>query len=285
MQTGFCYVRPQKDLNCRATIKPSSAVVLGSALPRALRSASRLYKAPLIPAVFPDSIQPNQAIPQTHTFRSKVQGVTVPVYGSSTPWTDSEEDLSGVSILWDSGAHGQSTVTTATYGAFVRYFEAAWGAVNASQALQRYGFVINKCPDVGTVCGDNIDSSALHSCLQISLPADASVSKRQAARQVLSSLYAPSIRITPVGGGVVKLPTAFVLNLCSGQDNCDTSGVAVCSYIQAPNIPGSGGYFWLAGPFFTNRFVQFDASGPMPGYPQSTGTILWSDPVLSSCDF
>jgi hypothetical protein len=173
LQTGFCYKQPQKDLDCRATNKPNSAVVLGSALPRALSRASKLYKAPLIPAVFPHNVQRNQAIPQTHTMRSNVEGVTVPVYGSQEPCT-SPENFTDVSILWDTGAYGQSTVTSATYGAFVQYFQAAWGAVNASTAMQRYGFVIQRCPAVGWVCGDNIDSSALHSCLQISFADDCS---------------------------------------------------------------------------------------------------------------
>jgi hypothetical protein len=65
----------------------------------------------------PRNVQANQAIPQTHTMRSHVQGVTVPVYGSMTPWT-SPENFTGVSILWDTGGYGQSTVTSATYGAF-----------------------------------------------------------------------------------------------------------------------------------------------------------------------
>jgi hypothetical protein len=216
--------------------------------------------------------------------RSNVQGVSVPVYGSKTPWT-STEDFSGVPILWDSGAYGQSTLTSATYGAFKQYFQAAWGAVNASAAVQHHGFTIQRCPSVSEVCGDNIDANALHSCLQISLPEGTALSVRKAARRVLLDLYPSTIRIMPQGGGVVKLPTAFAVNMCSGQDYTDTNGVAVCLYIQEPNIPGSGSYFWLAGPFFANRFVQFDASGPMAGYPESTGTILWSDPSVVSCKF
>lgn len=281
---GFCYKRPQKTFDCRATLKPNSAVVLGSLLPRALPSASKLYRAPLIPAVFPKNVQSSQAIPQTHTMRSDVEDVTVPMYGSSEPWT-SPENLTGVSILWDTGANGQSTVTSATCGAFAEVFQAAWGAVNASVAMQRCGFVIQRCPNVSEVCRDNIDSSALHSCLQISFAEGCTLATRQAARRLLMSLYPPSIRIMPAGGAVVKLPTAFAVNLCSGQGFRQTSGVAVCSYIQEPNIPGSGGYFWLAGPFFDNRFVQFDASGPMAGFPGCTGAISWSDPNIGSCSF
>jgi hypothetical protein len=176
-------------------------------------------------------------------------------------------------------------VTSATYGAFTQYFQAAWGAVNASAAVQHHNFTVQRCPSVSDVCGDNIDSTALHSCLQISFPEGTALSVRNAARRVLLDLYPPSIRIMPQGGGVVKLPAAFAVNLCSGEDHCDTNGIAVCSYIQEPNIPGSGGYFWLAGPFFANRFVQFDAYGPMAGYPESTGTILWSDPNIVSCQF
>lgn len=278
-QTGFCYQRPQKDVNCRARLNSNSAVVLGSALPRAVPSMSRLYRAPLIPAVFPSNVQPGQAIPQTHTMRSNVESVTVPVYGSPTPWTDSS--FEGVSILSDTGAYGQSTVPEPVYGAFMQFFEAAWAQVNATKAMQEHGFAIHRCPNVQEVCGDNINETALHSCLQISLPEHSSPSVRIAARRVLASLYAPTIRIRPAGGGIVKLPTAFTLNLCSGADYSETSGVAVCSYLQsAGNTP----YFWLAGPWFTGRFVQFDLSSFMAGYPGSTGTVLWSD-TITSCEF
>lgn len=208
----------------------------------------------------------------------------MPVYGSMTPWT-SPENFTGVSILWDAGAYGQSTVTSATYGAFTKYFQAAWAAVNASAPVTSFGFTIQKCPSVSKVCGDNLDSSALHSCLQISFPTSADTTVRQAARKVLMGLYPPAINIMRVGGGTVKLPTAFAVNLCSGQDYSSTSGVAMCSYIQEPNQPGFGGYFWLAGPFFANRFVQFDASGPMTGYASSTGTVTWTDPNIISCQF
>lgn len=285
-ETGFCYLRPQKDFNCRSSIEPNSAVVLGTALPRAVAGITRLQKAPLIPAVFPKNITSGQAIPQTHTMRSNVEGVAVPVYGSSTPWTASSTDsLAGVSILWDTGAYGQSTVTTPMYDAFVRYFQSAWTAVNGTSAMKRFGFVIQKCPNVQTVCGDNILSTALHSCLQISLPEDTHFSVRQAAQQVLNALYPKAVKITVQGGAVASLPTAFGLNLCTGKNFDNTAGVAVCSYIQPPNIPSeTTGYFWLAGPWFHGRFVQFDASGPMQGYPASTGTVAWSD-VLSSCQF
>lgn len=282
LQTGFCYLRPQKDFSCAATNKPNSAVVLGPALPRAIPSASRLFKAPLIPAVFPSNVAAGEAIPQTHTMRSNVDSVSVPVYGSDAPWVST--DFEDVSILWDTGAYGQSTVTTPVYNAFVQYFEAAWAAVNASAPMQRYKFVIQKCPVVSAVCGDNILSSALHSCLQIEFPTDAPNAERQAARKVLASLYPASIQIKPQGGGIVKLATAFPLNLCSGKNFANTEGIAVCSYIQPPNIP-SASYFWLAGPFFHGRFVQFEASGPMAGYPESVGTISWSNSPIDSCQF
>jgi hypothetical protein len=43
-------------------------------------------------------------------------------------------------------------------------------------------------------------------------------------------------------------------------------------------------YFWLAGPWFFNRFVQFDASAPAAGFPTSLGTIYWSN-TLRQCSF
>lgn len=88
LQTSFCYLRPQKDLDCHASITPNSAVVLGPALPRAIPSTSQLQRAPLIPAMFPPHLAPGSAVPRTHTMHSNVQAASVPVFGSSTPWTD-----------------------------------------------------------------------------------------------------------------------------------------------------------------------------------------------------
>lgn len=235
-----CYLRPQKDLDCRASITPNSAVVLGPALPRAVPSASQLQRAPLIPAVFPPHLVRGSAVPRTHTMRSKVQAASVPVFGSDTPWTDSS--ISGVSILWDTGAYGQSTVPQSVFDAFQRYFSAVWAAVNASAPLRDYGLTIRRCPDVGAVCGANILSSALHSCLQVDLPAGNAhgvATVQRAARRALHSLYPPSIDITTGGGSVAKLPTAFTVDLCTRQGFTHSSGAAVCSHIQPPNIPST----------------------------------------------
>jgi hypothetical protein len=96
-------------------------------------------------------------------------------------------------------------------------------------------------------------------------------------------MYPASIDIQLQGGAVAQLPTAFPLSVCGGSTNTMTTAVAVCSYVQA-TPQGAGSYLWLAGPWFTGRFVQFDSSAPAAGYPDSTGTVYWSNPI-SSCAF
>ncbi|WIA21667.1 hypothetical protein OEZ85_000838 [Tetradesmus obliquus] len=196
--TGFCYQRPQKDTSCSLPLSPNSAIALGPALPRAIASTTKLQSAPLIPAVFPPPM-PGSAAPYTHTFRSLVNTASVPVFGNQgQPWTGSYE---GVSVLWDTGAYGQSTIPTNAYNAFRSYYVAASAAAKSS--------------------------------------AVATISSR-------------------------------------------TPDVAVCPYFVCASF--DGGYFWLARPWFAGRFVQFDSSAPAAGYPSSTGTVYWSDPI-SSCAF
>jgi hypothetical protein len=114
------------------------------------------------------------------------------------------------------------------------------------------------------------------------MPSSSSAAMLRRAKFLLSSMYPASINITLEGGTVAQLPTAFPLSVCSGSCSTATTAVAVCSYVQGanPDTP----YFWLAGPWFMGRFVQFDSSAPAAGYPSSTGTVYWSDPI-SSCAF
>lgn len=94
------------------------------------------------------------------------------------------------------------------------------------------------------------------------------------------------------GGAVAPLPTAFVLNDCgSTAPYTATQGVAACSYVRAPP-PGTGGdYFWLAGPWFDSRFVQFnltslesEAAGGDATKGGNAGTIRFSG-LIDSCEF
>jgi hypothetical protein len=116
------------------------------------------------------------------------------------------------------------------------------------------------------------------------MPRNSSPAMLRRAKALLASMYPASINITMQGGAVAQLPTAFPLSICSGSRNTATSAVAVCSYVQGASAEVSGGYFWLAGPWFMGCFVRFDSSAPAAGYPSSTGTVYWSDPI-SSCAF
>lgn len=275
-QTGICYQRPQKDASCTNQLKPNSAVVLGPALPRGVNS-TQLHSAPLIPAVFPTPTN-GSATPYTNTFRSNVISASVPAFNNpSAPLTCGYD---GVSVLWDTGAYGQSTVPADAYDAFVAYWQAGYAAAKASADAKRYGWTIEPCASPSAMCGSNVPD-AEHACFQITMPGSSSAAMQRRAK-ALASMYPASIDITLEGGAVAQLPTAFPLSACSGSRNTATTAVAVCSYVQGASPVG--GYFWLAGPWFMGRFVQFDSSAPAAGFPESTGTVYWSDPI-SSCSF
>lgn len=164
------------------------------------------------------------------------------------------------------------------YSAWLAYFNARLNAATAA-ASQR-GFTITPCPDPAAVCGANLGSGPA-SCLQIALQMPAA--DIATVRRLLLAAYPPPINITLQGGAVVRLPSVYPVSLCGGPPAFNiTTGVAACSYISEP--ANGARYFWLAGPFFGNRYVRVNASGPMPGFPRSVGTISWSDP-LSSCQF
>jgi hypothetical protein len=172
-------------------------------------------------------------------------------------------------------------VPAETYDAFVAYWQAGFEAAKNSAVAQHYGWSIQPCVSASAMCGDNVPD-AEHACLQITMPRSSSTALQARAKALLSSMYPASINITLQGGAVAQLPTAFPLCVCSGSRSTATTAVAVCSYVQGASP--DGGYFWLAGPWFMGRFVQFDSSGPAAGFPDSTGTVSWSDPI-SSCAF
>jgi len=242
LQTGLCYQVPQKDSNCSAPLKSNSMVVLGPQLPTGLTKAN-LSSAPLIPAVFPFPYpNPLAATPFTHTFRSLVMQAAVPVWGpaSGQSWSS---NFSGVSVLWDSGAYGQSTVPPNVFTAFNQYYQR--GYASAVAAAKSRGFSIVPCSNAATMCGANVPTGS-HVCQQILLRGKPPSSANLAfARRVLKSMYPAHINITLQGGGVAQLPTAFPVNICTGGSTTVTSGVAVCSYVQ-PTPSGSPWYFWLA---------------------------------------
>jgi hypothetical protein len=182
------------------------------------------------------------------------------------------------------GAYGQSTIPTNAYAAFKTYWAAASTAAMSSALATMYQWTIKACSSPSEICGSNLPNAA-HVCWQITMPAGRRWSPLliSKAKALLASMYPASIDIQLQGGAVAKLPTAFPLSVCGGTDNRMTTAVAVCSYVQV-TPPNAGNYFWLAGPWFMGRFVQFDSSAPAAGYPNSTGTVYWSDPI-SSCKF
>jgi hypothetical protein len=68
------------------------------------------------------------------------------------------------------------------------------------------------------------------------------------------------------------LQGGFTVVDCTGP----TPAVAVCSYFQ------SAGGVWVGGPWFSNKFSQFDMRAPMPGVPASWGTYSWGP---SACPY
>jgi hypothetical protein len=70
----------------------------------------------------------------------------------------------------------------------------------------------------------------------------------------------------------VSLPGVSIVHDCPSGSASPTH-VAACSYPQ----PGAhADNFWIAAPFFSGRFVQFDVSAPAQGYPASWGTMWWT---------
>jgi hypothetical protein len=182
------------------------------------------------------------------------------------------QSFAGASVSFNPGEHGMFTVPTAVYKAFLDYFNQGYAKARSEQS----GFTIESCPIPSDVCG--LASDAPHACQQIRMVTD-DMFKLYRATTLLLSMY-PSINITLQGSAVAEIPTAMDLKLCDGDTG--TLGVAVCSYVQPAPEADQG--FGLGAPWFTGRFVQFNVSGPAPGFADSVGKVMWSDPI-NSCMF
>ena len=138
-QLGICEQPPQKDSNCSATLEPNSAVVLGPALPSAVSDAASMQQAPVsgsrvlrrgnhrglrlvssraavhdrpsclmapsatLPQLLVTGEQGGAVAAATQKFVSPVAGASVPVFGSSTPWSanySSSGATDPATILW-----------------------------------------------------------------------------------------------------------------------------------------------------------------------------------------
>lgn len=279
---GFCYLDVQTNTQCKATATPNSFNILGRALPKGI-SYKKLASAPLTNYTFsPPNAGPSST--STQEFRTAATTAVVPVFNSKTGTTIT---LAGsTTVLWDTGAYGESTVPAAVYEPYITYFNAAFAAAKAA------GVDVTACPDPTSMCGANLPLNSTtnailpSACTQIALPAKASTSQiNKAAKQVLA-LYPNYVNITLEGGTVAALPGAFQVNNCSGSGSkATTTAVAACSYMRPST--SSQNYIWVAGPWFTNRFVQFDVSKPAIGYPSSSGTMFFTPKRLSTsqCKF
>ncbi|PRW44397.1 ervatamin-B-like isoform X2 [Chlorella sorokiniana] len=211
---GVCWQPPQKDSNCSAALAPNSAVVLGSVLPLAVPSLEAMQEAPLIQD--PQGTASASGAASTNKFRSAVQGASVPVYGSDTPWSAnySSGANGSVTVLWDTGAEGMLMVPSDVFAAFQAYYTAASQQVKANSS-----FTIAPC-NASTFCGHSTPSGseAGYACQSIQLPADASADTLAAAQQALLSMYPPSVDVLLKGGATAGIPGAVLVNDCKGPD-------------------------------------------------------------------
>lgn len=95
---SFCYLRPSINTDCSASpVNNGSKIIFGPAgLPPSIKSVSSLHSTDLIYQTFHGFLE----------FRSLSTGAVVPTFGSNT----SAKINLQTSILWDTGAYGQSTV-------------------------------------------------------------------------------------------------------------------------------------------------------------------------------
>ncbi|GLC45873.1 hypothetical protein PLESTM_001795500 [Pleodorina starrii] len=271
---GFCYQYPLKNSNCTAsTSKPTSYVVVGAnTFPAGVTSYSSMHSAPLVWATFGGAANGTSAVfGATNTFRSNVNSVTIPQYGSSTPLTIPM--ASTTTVLWDTGAYSEMSVPPAVFTAYQNYFSSALPKVNAS-----VGGVLRPCNPYAFCTLSNQFYNNVSACVWMPLPNQASAAAINAAKATLLSLYPPTFNMTLPGGAVAAVPTATPVNDCGGKNLKLNNGVAVCSYLTPST---SSGYFWLANPWFNSRFTAFDLRNTNASY---AGTVHWSDPI-ASCQF
>jgi hypothetical protein len=249
--------------------------VLGTQLPKDVTDQIlpiAVYSAPLVP-----SLQPKQAagaaVPYANTYRSSATAASVPLFlkpnMTEGAWS---QNLSGILVNFNPGEHGMLIVPSPVYAAFLDFFNQGLAKARSEAS----GFTIEPCPSPSEVCGQSFN--APHACQQVRIVTD-DLFKLNRATMLLRSMY-PNINATLQGGAVVEISTALDLKLCDGDTG--TQGVAVCSYVQP--APDSEQGFGLGAPWFTGKFVQFDVSGPAPGFAESVGKVTWSDPI-NSCMF
>ena len=159
------------------------------------------------------------------------------------------------------------------FDAYNRYFRASLAQANATGLIHSCGGY----NQVLSICGSNFYMNSNNvpypnACNMMSVKSEGDVA---AAKATLLSLYPPSINITLQGGGIAVLPTAITVNNCKGTA---TDFVAVCSFVSPGDV------FWLASPWFNNRFTVFDMRAPNRAFAGSVGTMHWSSNI-SACDF
>ena len=282
---SFCYLPPPINRKCLPellNVANRSRVIFGSdGLPPSIKNLSSLHSADLKFATFHGFVE----------LRSQTNGAIVPSFTS--PSKPTRIRLTST-LLWDTGAYGQSTVPLPVFKPYYAYFQASLKSAWAK------GLKIVSCPasSVEHLCGSNFYKDPKtklpmkNVCNMIKMKGKGDAAEVSKAQADLLSLF-PSINISFDGGGVASLPGAFIVNDCKGgplspshNSPMTTSAVAVCSFLQP--APTNSTYYWLSNPFFTNRYTRFVINQwPIPDEESNTspyiGKIYWSDPI-DDCD-
>lgn len=276
---GLCFQPPAVLTNCSAaaaatsTTQPTSYVVLGRATP----PNATIVSVPMIltPVTFEQNIPPPNSAARALTFRTPLLGVSVAVFGQPSNVTTTNYTSGQYNVLWDSGAYAKLGVGPDAYAAYLAYFQAALANYNTTSAGGIYQGQYQSC-DATQYCGSNYmgypGSQGPATCMQLPVSSTLNTSTTSSALIALKLLYPPSINFTVASDTVIQIPTTNPIYDCANNQ------VTVCSY-------ASDGYPWIASPWFEKRWVQFDASQPMQGYPWSNGTMSFSAKHLSSCGF
>lgn len=270
---ALCYQPDPATLQCGMGMSPVNSYVAFGRGAQPMGSIGIPAQIPISLTSFNSSVTTGAAgssssIGSVH-FVTPLQNMVVPVYGATAAGNSGTviNVAAGVTVLWDSGAAGKFEIPTNGYDAYLAYFNAALAVMNGTAAGGAFRGKFVECQAEG-LCGANYmqSGSAVYpnqgpaTCIAIGLANIQNATEAAAAFAALQSLYPPQITLG-LPGYNLSLATATPILACN------RSQAAVCSYVS----PGSSG--WIAAPLFTGRWVQFDATAPMPGYPWSNGTM------------
>lgn len=270
---ALCYIQSPTTTSCNADNVLNSYVVMG----KAPGPSSYITTVPL--AIVPPHAgsTPSATTLPTALFRSVLVAATVPVFGSSDVASfefsvddKGKERSKPKTVLWDSGAGGKMAVPKTVYQAYLDYFDAALKQFNSTGD---YAGKFSVCP-AKKHCGGNFDvthgKQGRAACISLSvdLKDDGAI---KAATKALTQLYPSSIDFFLKNGtGAVSLPTVTPVY------NCKESRINMCSFIS-PGAP------WIATPWFTGKWVEFDLTQSPAGLPWANGVMRVAS--VDSCEF